>query len=181
MGKYKWYERTETKICRCNKKFKSFQSARRKYCSFECYKKYKEKRSPWNLGKKASEETRKKMSNIRKKLWSEGKMSHRRKLIGDLNHSKTPEVKDKIRKTHEKNGLWTPLNQLNDWEFYKRNVLLVTDRKRAFKNWDGACFYCKKDIRDKPKWSKFEPTVDHKKSIFYGFHNKHAYCVYRIF
>ena len=158
--------------CKCGKEFYKFPSQKRKYCSLECYWKYKEIGSPWNIGKKASFETRKKQSISHKKAWDEGRMSHRKKLIGDLNHSKNPQVIAKIRRTHEENGRWVKLSKLTDWEFYKRNVLLYTDRDYVFDLWDGECFYCKKYIKNEPKWSKYEPTVDHKISIIYGFKNK---------
>ena len=158
-------------VCKCGKEFSSFKSAKRKYCSLACSGRYKPNVSFWK-GKKMPESMKRNLSKSHKKMWDDGKMDNRKKLLGDLNHSKNPRVKAKIRKTHESNGIWTPLNQLSDWEFYKRNVLLMTNRGKAYENWDGKCYYCAKYIREEPKWSKLEPTIDHKTSIFFGFHNK---------
>jgi len=158
--------------CKCKREFYEYPSQSRKYCSLNCYWKYRDKSSSWNIGRKHSPETIRKLKIGHKRMWDEGKMKNRKKLLGDLNHSKKQEVKDKIRKTHEKNGLWIPLNKLTDWEFYKRNVLLLTDRDYVFDSWNGKCYYCRKFIENEPKWSKFEPTIDHKISIIYGFNNK---------
>jgi len=170
MGKYKWGDRTILLLCPCRKQFKSFSSSKRKYCSLECSGKFKQQVSFWK-DKQMPKELREKLSLAHKKMWAEGKMDNRKKLLGDLNHSKKQEVKDKIRQTHEATGKWTKKEDLSNWEFYKRNVLLLTDRIQAFKNWNGKCFYCKREIKNEPKWSKFEPTIDHKKSIIYGFNN----------
>lgn len=167
------------KKCKCGKNFEIRPCENhRKFCSLECSYKYKKKTS-WLKGKKMSEQIKKKKSISMKRKWDDGTMDKRKKLLGDLNHSKLPKVKEKIRKTHEKKGLWTPINELSEWKQYKRNVNLLTNkiRKEIFKNWDGRCFYCNKYIFNEKKWSKFEPTIDHKASIFFGFHTKIHYTI----
>lgn len=164
-------ERTIEKTCPCGVIFKSFKSTERVYCSLACCWKYKEKQSPWNIGRKHSPETIEKLKISHKRMWDEGKMDNRKKLLGDLNHSKKSEVKEKIRKSHEKNGIWTPIEQLTEWQRYKRHVQSLTLRNIVFREWKGYCYYCNKYIKEEPKWSKYEPTLDHKKSIFFGFHN----------
>jgi len=170
----KWYKRIKKK-CKCGKIFEVLPCYKNKtkFCSLECSFKYRKKISFWK-NKKMPKKMVKNLKKGHKRMWDEGKMDNRKKLLGDLNHSKNPKVKKKIRKTHEKNGFWTPLNKLSNWKKYKRNIILLTNkiRKYIFKDWNGYCFYCNRYIKTQKKWSKFEPTIDHKVSIFFGFHNK---------
>jgi len=173
---WKWGEGSILKNCPCGNKFKCFISSNQKFCSLKCSGKYKIKVSFWK-DKKMPKTMKKNLSIGHQRMWDEGKMDNRKKLLGDLNHSKKPKVKAKIRKTHEENGLWTPLSKLTEWQQYKRNVNILTNktRKELFSKWNGYCFYCNRFIKNQKKWSKFEPTIDHKVSIFFGFHNKLNY------
>ena len=168
----------EKLVCECGTEFESYPSAIKrgaKYCAFECYRIYSLLgRKPWCTGKKMPRHVREKMSLAHEKAWAEGKMQHRKKLLGNLNHSKNPETKQKIRAAHEKNGLWTPKKYLSEWQLYKREVKSFTrsNRKNLSESWNGLCFYCHKDISKQLKWSKHDQTIDHKYSVFFGFHHK---------
>jgi len=77
-----------------------------------------------------------------------------------LNH-KRPE----IRKTFEDRGYWVPLENISEFEIYKRNVRLVTERNvHLIENYDAS----KRGLNDKEN-DNFQ--VDHKLSIYDGFMN----------
>jgi len=106
-GGYKWGERSVINVCKCGKSFKSFKSSKRKYCCKSCASKYQKRSSYW-LGKKMPVSMRNNLSKAHKKMWDEGKMDNRKKLLGDLNPSKRPEVRKKlsISNSGEKHWNW---------------------------------------------------------------------------
>lgn len=107
-GGYKWGERTAYIQCPCGiliKTYKSQQKRGRKYCSLKCYHTYNKPPSFWK-DKKMPKNMREKMSIARKKQWDEGKMDNRKKLIGNLNHSKKLSVRKKISIANSGKNHW---------------------------------------------------------------------------
>lgn len=132
MGKYKWGDRTIIVLCPCGKEFKCFTSSKKKYCSLECSGKFKQKVSFWK-GKEMPKEMKEKLSIAHKKMWAEGKMDNRKKLLGDLNHSKKPEVRLKISIANSKDKHWnwqggiTGKDYPQEWNRYLKNLIKERD------------------------------------------------------
>lgn len=134
-GGYKWGEREVNILCPCGNFFKTYQSQvnrGRKYCSLDCSSKYA-KRTSWLKGKKMPKEIRKKLSISHKRAWAEGKMDNRKRLVGNLNHSKKPEVRQKISMANRGKGHWnwqggiTGKNYPPEWNIYLRELVKERD------------------------------------------------------
>jgi len=130
-------------------------------------------------------------SKTRKRLFKEGK-------IKVWNKGLTKETDERVRKNGEKNKIWKknhpeqvkkylkktmktkiakgiclPDELIKPYVLYCRKVRNETKKhkKKLFDEWNGKCYYTKLFIRNVPHWSKYEPTIDHKISKFYGFKN----------
>lgn len=81
----------------------------------------------------------------------------------------------KIRETNEKLGRWIPNEKMNLFKRYWLDVRSYTLKNKdvLFGNWDGICHYTGLPIGSvkNKQQSGFYPTIDHKKSVFYGFVN----------
>lgn len=83
---------------------------------------------------------------------------------------------EKAVKTKLTNGFSVSLDKLNDWEIYKRNVRRLSRKNiiKLYKEWDGYDYYDDEFIVENLSLNHTDinfPTIDHKTSIFYGFHN----------
>ena len=98
MVNYKWGDRSIENKCSCGKKFISFKSANKKYCSLKCSGIYKIKVSYWK-GKKMSENMRKNLSKAQEKSWKDGKRYLSKKCLncGSFK-SKTHDCKEIAKK-----------------------------------------------------------------------------------
>lgn len=88
----------------------------------------------------------------------------------------------KIRKTHEQNGNWIPLEKLSDFQKYRRKVMFESKKniKELWKKWDGLDFYSGEKLITNEEYklifpensvnkNKLQPSVDHKFPILLGF------------
>lgn len=80
------------------------------------------------------------------------------------------------KKTKIKNGVQLPDNLIEPFKLYKRKCRNLTNRNRKllFEKWDGYDYYDSEFILENLllKYnSNLYPTIDHKISIWYGFHN----------
>lgn len=85
-------------------------------------------------------------------------------------------IKEKILNTKIINGSAIDPIFLSEFNIYRKKVNNVTKKlkKILFSNWDGYDFYDNEYIKDNLNLhynSPIYPTIDHKKSIFYGFQN----------
>lgn len=74
----------------------------------------------------------------------------------------------------EKNGYWTPFEKKDDLEQYYFLVRQETKKHlpRLFSEWDGKCYYFGYELtRHNVVYDPYSVSIDHKISIFYGFHN----------
>lgn len=83
-------------------------------------------------------------------------------------------VKDKKRKTNEEKKNWNI--EISTFKKYKKQVNKYTDKnkKELFINWNGLDYYDGEYIKNYLTLHNSNtryPTIDHKKSIFYGFKN----------
>jgi len=74
---------------------------------------------------------------------------------------KDSKIKNKTRKSHEERGNWMPIENLDDYESYKRSVLKFTNKQ----NINKLKYY---ELRGKSKTSYH---LDHKFSMHSGFKN----------
>lgn len=92
---------------------------------------------------------------------------------------------DFFRIKQEENDLWIPSEFKEDFKEYRKIVMKESEqwRKKLFNDWNGLCYYTKEvlitnkeyddiDSRVGKNTNRFQPTLDHKISIFYGFMNK---------
>ena len=90
---------------------------------------------------------------------------------GADNFSKTLDY----RKLKEELGEWVPLENKSDFEIYSLLVWKETNKykKTLFKEWDGCCYYTKEKlvINNENYNDPLYATIDHKKSIYWGFKN----------
>ena len=100
------------------------------------------------------------------------------KLFGVDNVSKLEKIKDKKRKTFEKNyNLNHTSDELkNNFNKYKNEVWRITYRlrKKLLNKWNGYDYYDNEYIKENYKLNYNDnnyPTIDHKISIYYGFSN----------
>ena len=100
------------------------------------------------------------------------------KLFGVDNVSKLEKIKDKKRKTFEKNyNLNHTSDELkNNFNKYKNEVWRITSRlrKKLLNKWTGYDYYDNEYIKENYKLNYNDnnyPTIDHKISIYYGFSN----------
>lgn len=98
---------------------------------------------------------------------------------GNIYPNKTYEVKNKSRKTMmEKNNIpFYPKNfYKKKFDVYLLKIINLTkkNKKKLLEKWDGYDYYDNEYIKDNfllnPNCKNY-PTVDHKVSIFYGYHN----------
>ena len=92
---------------------------------------------------------------------------------GDINYINV----EKMNETKIKNGIITSPEKLDEWHLYKRIVWKLTNRNRKelFNTWDGKDYYDNELIKENLILNRYHnnyPTIDHKTSVFYGFHNK---------
>jgi hypothetical protein len=137
-------------------------------------------------GKTLSEETKEKIRKkvTGQKITPEQKEKHRIAMekirsapdfVGGMKGKKhTAEVKQKIsnnskqkaaqiRKTQEERGYWIPLDQISEFEIYRRKVRAVTEKNVCYiSNYDAS----KRGLNDR-QIDNFQ--VDHKLSIYEGF------------
>lgn len=82
---------------------------------------------------------------------------------------------DDRRRKLEVAGKWIPLELLRDFEVYRRNCIVETNKhkKILYSNWDGTCYYTTNILlTDKTKYNDpLYATIDHKYSIFNGYMN----------
>jgi hypothetical protein len=86
-------------------------------------------------------------------------------------------VTDKIFATNIKNGKWTKIEDRTN--FYKYYLLVckytLQNKKELINNWNGNDYYTNEYILENFNLNsndKNYPTIDHKKSVKYGFDNK---------
>jgi hypothetical protein len=100
------------------------------------------------------------------------------KNYGVDNPLQNKEIFEKSKQTKIKNGNQIPDELLTDWQKYKKEVTIITNKnkKLLFEIWDGLDYYDYEYIKDNLfKFKYYEknfPTIDHKISLFYGFLNK---------
>jgi len=89
-------------------------------------------------------------------------------------------VTDKIIETNIKNGRWIKIEDRTD--FYKYYLLVckhtLQNKKELLYNWNGNDYYTNEYILENFNLNsndKKYPTIDHKKSIKYGFDNNISY------
>lgn len=85
-------------------------------------------------------------------------------------------IKEKILNTKITNGNAIDPIFLSEFNIYRKEVDNITKKtkKELFNNWDGYDFYDNEYIKENLKLhynSPTYPTIDHKKSVFYGFKN----------
>jgi hypothetical protein len=85
-------------------------------------------------------------------------------------------INDIIRKKLEEKCIWTIKEKLPEFEKYRIYIKNLTKRnkKELFNNWDGYDYYDGEYIKENlnlKSGDKNYPTIDHKISVFYGFHN----------
>lgn len=85
-------------------------------------------------------------------------------------------IKEKAFSTNVKNKRWTKRTQKSDFERYHKLVDNYTRKNKnlLIENWDGFDYYTGEYIKDNLNLDsndKNYPTIDHKKSIKYGFNN----------
>jgi hypothetical protein len=86
------------------------------------------------------------------------------------------EIKNKSKQTAIKNGFIIPDELLTPYEKYKNKCRKLTYKikNELFENWNGHDYYDDEYIKDYlnlHNTDKRFPTIDHKKSIYYGFIN----------
>jgi hypothetical protein len=82
---------------------------------------------------------------------------------------------DKIIAKKIENGIITE-NDSSSWVIYKKQVRKLTEKnkKELYNTWNGFDYYDNEHISENYKLhhnNKNYPTIDHKISVFYGFHN----------
>lgn len=94
----------------CKKTFEiiPYYKTKRKFCSHNCYSLSRIGIPPSNKGKKKSKESIENQKIKLKKAWKDGKYSKRKKMFGDDNPAKRPEVRKKIseKTSREKHWNW---------------------------------------------------------------------------
>lgn len=85
-------------------------------------------------------------------------------------------IKQKTFETKIKNGLIIDNSKLNGFKLYKKQVTTFTKqiKKELFNNWNGYDYYDGEYIKEYLKYNHTNPlypSIDHKKSIRYGFDN----------
>jgi hypothetical protein len=96
--------------------------------------------------------------------------------FGNKNIQKS--IKDKIiYQNLEKDSYFNgDFYKINKFKIYRRKIRYLTDviRKKLFESWDGYDYYDGEYIKchiNIDKNSILKPTIDHKKSCFYGYIN----------
>lgn len=92
------------------------------------------------------------------------------------NVSKVESIKIKSKRTKEMTGLQTPDELLSSWDLYRKKVRNLTKNftRKIYEDWDGYDYYDGEFIKGYQSLShihRFFPTIDHKKSIYWGFVN----------
>lgn len=90
--------------------------------------------------------------------------------------SKVESIVDKSNKTKELNGFKIPIDNLSDFDKYRKLVRKITNRnkKNLFENWDGFDYYDKEFIKGNFSYSsnhRLYPSIDHKISVMFGYLN----------
>jgi len=83
---------------------------------------------------------------------------------------------EKATKTKIENGNMVSSDKISEWDNYKRNVRRLTRKNKIklYKKWNGYDYYDNEYIAENfllNHTNKNFPTIDHKISVFYGFHN----------
>jgi len=91
---------------------------------------------------------------------------------------------NKIRKTNEELGYWIPLELKSELDKYYFIIRKITKNniEYLFNNWNGECYYSKEKLVINEEYKKnnprksvntnpLQPSIDHKKSILWGFKN----------
>jgi len=89
------------------------------------------------------------------------------------------DVKKHTRQVNVDNGVWLEDGKFNEFQAYRQRVRYYTllHKDELFENWDGLDYYTGDDLLllnndfDGKGYFKYQPTIDHKISIFYGFIN----------
>lgn len=100
------------------------------------------------------------------------------------NVMKVPEISKLVRETNERNGRWSPLEDSDEMQSYSKKVWIVTNRvkNKLYSEWNGLDYYTNEKLISNEEYAKnnpdvhfntnaLQPSIDHKKSIFYGFKN----------
>jgi len=93
-------------------------------------------------------------------------------------------VKEKIRKRNEESGRWLTEDEYSEFTKYSYKVRNISRRKyeKLYETWNGHDYYTNEKLilndeylKDNPNnnvsCNLYQPTVDHKISIYYGFKN----------
>lgn len=85
-------------------------------------------------------------------------------------------IKSQIKLKNIKSGRWVSEEKMEPFLRYKQKCrrLTLRNKKQLFDEWNGYDFYDGEYIFEYlnlPKLDKLSPTIDHKISIYYGFHN----------
>jgi hypothetical protein len=80
-------------------------------------------------------------------------------------------IKNKLRQLFEEKGYQRKLEDLEEFDYYRKMVRLETSKwkKDLYEKWDGCCYYSNLKLIKGDKL--LSPTIDHKISIIYGFKN----------
>lgn len=122
-------------------------------------------------------------SSIWKNKYSKQRKDIRNKIIetclrkyGVENVSQVNEIYDKILKSKIDKNIIIDIDDLSEWDAYKRNVRKLTTRVRnnLFEQWDGYDYYDGEYIKNYENLNHIDknyPTIDHKISVLNGFLN----------
>jgi len=78
------------------------------------------------------------------------------------------------RKYNEKLKKWIPLNEINEFEKYRRMVWNITKnhKTKLFSEWNNKCYYTNTKLFKNVHYNNPNyPVIDHKISIYNGFKN----------
>jgi hypothetical protein len=82
----------------------------------------------------------------------------------------------KMIQTKEERGIYIPISSVDNFKKYRKlvNRLTLRNKKLLFDDWDGIDFYDNENIKlnliKMNSNNMYYPTIDHKISIFEGFH-----------
>jgi hypothetical protein len=96
------------------------------------------------------------------------------KNYGVRHHAKSPLYQERLKQIRIENGNQVPDELLDKYLLYRRKVDNKTDtiKKLLFEKWDGYDYYDNEYIKNNSKEDKNNyPSIDHKKSVYYGFIN----------
>jgi len=97
-------------------------------------------------------------------------------FLGSQDYLNNIDKKVQIKLKNVNSGRWISEDKLEPFLRYKQKCrrLTLKNKEKLFNEWDGYDFYDGEYIRDYlelPKLDRLSPTIDHKISVYYGFHN----------